>query len=142
MKTIIATAFICILFMTSAQPHSISKKEARQLLQNAWSYLKISDIASFINLWQEENIAASKQKITSEFNFLREFLDTALARNLKIDDVEIEKHNLKNTDTDYWIKARFKYDEHYYKGFGFYVAYKNNRLVVRGNPSTSAMRRN
>lgn len=141
MKKIITAIFISILLLTTAHAQSISKKEAHELLEKAYSYLKTSDTTSFINLWQEENTAASKQKITSEFNFLREFLDTALTRNLKIDNVEIEKYNLKNTDTKYWIKAWFKYDEHNYKGFGFYVAYKSKRWVVRNTLSTSMKRK-
>ena len=63
--------------------------------------------------------------------------------------IEIEKYDPKDVDKDYnegstdekyWIKAWFKYDEHYYKGFGFYLAYKNDKWVVRYNPSTSTIR--
>ncbi|HLG34208.1 MAG TPA: hypothetical protein VI757_04955 [Bacteroidia bacterium] len=142
MKKIIAATFISVLLMTAAQAQTLGKKEAQQLLEKAWRCMVTSDSGAFMNLWQTDNTASAKQKITEELNFLREFLDTALARNLTIDNVEVEKHNLKNTDTEYWIKAWFRYDEHYYKGFGLYVAYKNNQWIVRGSPSTSARRKN
>jgi hypothetical protein len=53
----------------------------------------------------------------------------------------VEKDDLEGTDTKYWIKAWFKYDDHYFKGFGFYMAYLNNKWVVRDYPSTSSMQK-
>jgi hypothetical protein len=140
MKKIITAAFISTLLLTTASAQSISKKEARDFLEKAWRCVITSDSTTFIQLWENENSA--KQKLMKEFIFIREFLDTALTRNLAIDDVEIEKHNLKDTDAEIWIKAWFKYDAHYYKGFEFYVANKDNRWVVRGSTSTSARSKN
>ena len=149
MKKIITSTFICFLLLSVAQGHTISKKDAQQFLEKAWSYLKTSDSASFVSLWvidasapKHQGRAFTRQAVIGNFDFMKEFLDTALKLNLKIDHIEVEKENLNGTDTEYWIKAWFKYDEHYYKGFGFYVAYKNDKWIVRDNPSTSTMRRN
>ena len=149
MKKIITAIIMCALLYATAHGQTITKKEARDLLEKAWSYLKTSDTAAFISLWMPDNSSVSyhkrpytKQEIKNDFIQVKDFLDTALTRNLIIDNIEIEKENLENTDTKYWIKAWFKYDEHYYKGFGFYVAYKNEKWVVRDSPSTSAMRKN
>lgn len=112
------------------------------MLEKALSCLQTSDTICFINLWQVDYTATMRRRIISDFYAMRQFLDTALNRDLKISDVEIERHNLKNSNIKYWIKAWFKYGEHAYKGFGFYVAYQNNRWIVRGEPSTSTMRKN
>jgi len=77
----------------------------------------------------------------AHFNFTKQYLDTALKRNLKIDNVEVEENNLKGTDSKYWIKAWFRYDERYWKGFGFYLAYVNGKWVARDYPSTSTRRK-
>ena len=149
MKKIIAITCVCVFAMNIAHGQTMTKKDARQLLEKAWSYLKTSDTASFINLWQPDNSSSTahqqpytRQEIKNDFSQLQDFLDTAWAQNLIIDNIEIEKDNLKNTDTEYWIKAWFKYDEHHYKGFGFYVAHKNNMWVVRQSPTSSARQRN
>ena len=148
MKRIVITLF-CLLILTVANGQTISKKEARHFLEKSWNYLKVSDSASFVSLWdlnpnalEHEGRPMSKCFITGNFDFMKEFLDTALSQNLKMDYIEVEKENLKGTDTKYWIKAWFKYNKHYYKGFGFYVAYDQGKWVVRNSPSTSYMRRN
>ena len=140
MKTIIFTAVISFFLMAATHAQTLHKKEARDLLEKAWRCLVTSDSAAFARFRETDNPA--EQNLAAEFNFIRQFLDTAIARNLAIHDVEIEKHNLNNTDAEYWIKTWFQYDEHYYKGFGFYVAYKTNRWVVRGSPSTSSKTKN
>lgn len=139
--------FICALSLTFTQAQTLSKKEARQILEKAWDCLKTSDTSSFVNLWQPQSFASVleqtyvRQQALDNFSFLNQFLDTALSRNPKISDVEIEEHNLKDTDTKYWIKAWFKYTENDYTGFGFYIAYKNGKWIVRDKPSTSIMQR-
>jgi hypothetical protein len=147
MKKAITAILICFFIATVARAHSISKKEARQFLDNAWNYLKTSDSASFLSLWMLDASAPkhngrlfTREDIINNFNFMTDFLDTALKQNLRIDHIEIDKENLKGTDTEYWIKAWFKYDKHYYKGFGFYITYKNDKCIVRDNPSTSTLR--
>jgi hypothetical protein len=141
MKKIIVTTITAVLFLTVAYGQTMNEKEAKQYLEKAWSYVKASDSISFINLWQlsevESKSSYSKSQAIAHFNFIKEYLDTALTRNLKIDQVDVVEENLKGTDSKYWIKAWFKYDEHYYKGFGFYLANVNGKWIARGNPSTS-----
>ena len=148
MKQILAF-FLCFFTLTASQGQTIRKKEARQFLEKSLNYLKTSDSASFAGLWNLNKAALEhqgrpwdKQQIIGNFDFMKKFLDTALKQNLRMDYVEIEKENLEGTDTKYWIKAWFKYNKHYYKGFGFYVAYNDGKWVVRSSPSTSYMRRN
>jgi hypothetical protein len=135
-----------MLFAARAQ--TMSKHKADQFLQRAWNDLRTSDSASFTALWklnasalQHEGRPMSKQFIVRNFDFMKQFLDTALRENLKMRDVEIEEVNLEGTDTKYWVRTWFKYNKHFYKGFGFYLAYADGQWVVRGSPSTSTMRR-
>lgn len=130
--------------LTVAYGQTMTKKEAQQFLQKSWDYVKMKDSVSFSNLWSlNDSISKNHRRPhTTEETFgdyraVREWLDTALTRNLKIDYVEVEQMNLKGTDTKYWIKAWFKYNDHYYKGYGFYIAYFNDKWVVRDNTTTS-----
>ena len=149
MKKLIFTTFIIVLFLPFGHGQTMNNQEAKQFLDKAWNYLKVSDSASFCNLWVlNDSISKlqrrphSKKEIIGDFNMLRVFLDTALIKNLKIDFVDISNENLEGTDTKYWIQAWFKYYKGYYKGFGFYVAYMKNKWVVRDCPSTSTMQSN
>jgi len=151
MKKTIATIFFSVLLFAIAHGQTITKKEARQLLEQALHYLKTSDTASFINLWRLDDApypyherTYTKEDVAGDFNQMKTFLDTALKQNLTIDHIEIEKQDLKDTAKyfgEYKIKAWFRYDEHYFKGFGFYVEYKNNKWVIRFSPDTSEMRK-
>lgn len=149
MKKIIITLVISLLLFTIANGQTISNKEARQLLENTWNYLKTSDSISFISLWSlNDSISIhqrrphKKKEIMGNFTFMKEFLDTALNRNLAIDYIDIDKFKLEDTDTKYWIEAWFQYNKHYYKGFGLYIAYMNNKWIVRDDVSTSTLYRN
>ncbi len=142
----IATTFISVLLFSIVQAHSINKKDARQLLEKAWGDLKKSDSTAFVNFWSLNDEVSIHQKrphkkaeIISNFNAMKEYLATALNKNLKIDFIDVDEQKLDGTDTEYWIKAWFKYDEHEYKSFGFYIAYKNEKWIVRDYPSTSTI---
>ena len=147
MKRIIITLlFSCMLCYSYGQ--SIGKKEARQFLENAWNYLKTADTTSFIDLWhlspaalEHEGRPMSRKFIMGDFDFIKEYLDTALKQGLSIYDIDISKENLEGTDTKYWVQAWFKYSKHYYKGFGFYIANDAGKWVVRNCASTSTLRR-
>ena len=143
------TLLLSLFVFTLSHGQTMSKNEAKQFLEKSWNYLKVSDSSSFLSLWdlnkksmEHQGLPMSNKFITGNFDFMKEFLDTALAQNLKMDDIEIEPENLEGTDTKYWIKAWFKYNKHYYKGFGFYVAYDDGKWVARNSPSTSTMRKN
>jgi hypothetical protein len=147
MKKIIPITFICVLLLTIADGRTITKKEARQLLEKVWSCLKTSDTASFINMWLLDNIPYhqrlyTKEDVIGDFNYLKDFLDTALSQNLQMDNIKIDKDLITAPDEffgTYNIKAWFRYKEHYYKGFGLYVIYKNEKWLVRFQPDTSTM---
>ena len=143
MKRIFITLTVAS-FLTIAHGQTISKKEAQQFLEKSWNYLKMKDSVSFANLWSLNDSVSKNHRrphTTKElfewYSEIREFLDTALTRNLNIDYIETEKMNLQGMDTQYWIKAWFKYNEHYYKGYGFYIAHKQDKWIVRDYPSTS-----
>jgi len=64
---------------------------------------------------------------------------------MKIDYVDINKYDPKDSIEyfgGYNIKAWFKYNKHYYKGFGYFVEFKKANGFVRYSPETSTMRRN
>ena len=137
-----------MLLFTMVHAQKMNDKEASQLLNKGWNCLKTNDTTSFINFWSlNDSISIhhrrphKKQEIIANFNAMKEWLDTAIQRKLNIEWVDITRQNLKGTDTKYWVQAWFKYDEHYYKGFGFYVAYMNKRWIVRDDASTSSMRK-
>jgi len=141
-------ALTVISMLTVVHGQTMNKKEAQQFLEKSWTYVKMNDSISFANLWSlNDNISKNQKRPHSTKELyewcgeLRDFLDTALNRNLKVDYISIEKMNLKDTDTKYWIKAWFKYDEHYYKGYGFYLAQKKGKWIVRDYPSTSTFMR-
>ena len=143
MKKIIISTFLCALTFSGALGQKISKKEAQQFLEKAWGYVKASDSLSFINLYRHKDMKSNKevlmipkQQISDNFNAMKEYLDTALLKNLEINNIDIQKRP-EGMDVDYWIKAWFKYDEHYYKGFGFYLVYIDKKWVINMSPSTS-----
>lgn len=124
---------------------TLNKKEAQQFLQKAWTYVCDKDSVSFAGLWSLNDSESKKQRrphsvkeIYGDYGAMRQWLDTAITRKMKIDHVEVESKTLEGTDTKYWITAWFKYSAHYEKGFGFYVAYFNKKWVVRDNVSTSS----
>lgn len=151
MKKVFSTAIICLSISGVLYGQKLSKKQARQILETAVTCLKTSDTTTFANLWYFDNTPApfhtksfTEQTATSYFHYLREFVDTALAQNLLIDDIEISKVAADQQALNfgkYNIKAWFKYNEKYYKGFGFFLDYINDKWVVRYIPDTSTLTR-
>lgn len=149
MKKALLLSIICLSLSTTLFGQKISKKEARQLLEKAITHLKSSDSASFIGLWYTgkykwpyHDRPFTRQDIQDNFYYLQEFLDTALNRNLKINHIEIYSVEAEKMSRDfgtYNIKAWFKYDKNYYKGFGFFVEFIDNKWVVLFNPDTSTL---
>ena len=145
----ITTTFLSLLLFSSVQANPINKKAARQLLEKAWNDLKTADTIAFMGFWSLNDEISLHQKrphtkaeIISNFNVVKEYLATAINKNLKIDFIDIDEQKLDGTDTEYWIKAWFKYDKQEYKGFGFYITYKNHKCIVRDYPSTSTIIQN
>jgi hypothetical protein len=149
MKTTFTLAIFCFCSILNAQ--KLDKKTATQLFEKTIVFLKVSDEVSFTNLWKLDDRSApyqqvpfNKQDVRSHFEELKVFLDTAINRNFKIDDLEIEKlDELEKTQysAKYNIKAWFKYDENYYKGFGFNVDFIDNKWVFRFAPDYSILTR-
>lgn len=144
-KFLFLAFFICII--VSAAGQSMSKQDARQLIEKTLTCLKNSDTVSFLKLWHIDNAPWPYHKspfnskdLTEHFTELRKFLDTALAQNLKAEDIEIEKQD-KGDKKNYWasykIRAWFHYDKSYRKGIGFNVDRINNDWFYRFEPDYS-----
>jgi len=149
MKKIFITSIICLCISTALCGQKVTKKQVRQILETAITSLQTSDSTTFVSLWHFDGESApyhnnsfTEKTARSYFHHLREFLDTALTRNLKIEDIEIEKVDAEQHVMHfgkYNIKAWFKYSDKYYKGFGFFLDYINDKWVVRFIPDTSTM---
>ena len=132
------------MLSSSAHGQHLSKQDAKQLIEKTLTCLKNSDTASFVKLWYLDNASRpyhqrhfDTQDLIGHFTELRKFLDTALAQNLKIEEIEIEKQN-KNDTKHYWaqykIKAWFLYSKTNRKGVGFNVDRINNEWFYRFEP--------
>ncbi len=138
---------ICLSLTVITYGQKLSKKEARQILEKAWNCVKTSDTLGFVKLWIIDNKqwpyhAESFDAKQVELNFLgfKEFFDTALAKNMKFDEVECDtvEHIDPHYDfSKYYIKAWFKYNNNYRKGFGFYMDYINKQWLIRFSPDYS-----
>jgi hypothetical protein len=129
----------------SLSAQKLSKKEAKQLLEASFNYLKMGDSISFVNMWYFDNTSRpatqktfAKQAAYESFYELRSFLDTALAMNLPFNEIDVEKMETK-FGYSYKIKGWFEYDKKkaYYKGYGFLLGYYDNRWAFRCYPETS-----
>lgn len=151
MKKIFTIAIICLSLATATFGQKLKKKEATQILQTALTSLKNSDSATFVKLWYFDGTAApyhqkpfTEKTAMSYFHYLREFVDTALTRNLNIDDIEISKVEADQQALNfgkYNIRGWFKYTDKYFKGFGFFLDYIDDKWVVRYIPDTATLTR-
>lgn len=123
-----------------------SKKDAKAILNKSWNCIKYNDSAAFVTLWGNEELTKtnpvrphSNGEIHNNLFYLRDFLRVAIENNMDITFMEIEKNKLDGTDTKYWVKAWFKNQQNTYIGYGFYIAYEQNKWVVRDYPSTSRL---
>ncbi|MES2680130.1 MAG: hypothetical protein V4635_09610 [Bacteroidota bacterium] len=149
MKKIFITSIICLCISTALYGQKLTKKQARQILGKAISSLQSSDSTTFVSLWHFsgtppacDNHPFTEKTAITYYHYLREFLDTALTHNLKIDNIDIEKTDAEQQALNfgkYNIKAWFKYADKYYKGFGFYMDFIEGKWVVRFSPDTSTM---
>jgi hypothetical protein len=147
----IFTIILSLSLTTTAWGQKLRKKQADHILQTALSSLKNGDSTAFVKLWYFDGTAAPyRQKPFTEqtamfyFHYLKEFVDTALLCNLKIDELEISKVGAEQRALNfgkYNIKAWFKYNDNYFKGFGFFLDYIDDKWVVRYIPDTSTFTR-
>jgi hypothetical protein len=143
-KIFTALAIFCIL--AKAQGQKLKRAQARQILETAVHCLKTSDSIAFIGLWHFDGKPApyhknpfTEETAASYYHYFREFLDTALTRDLKIDYIEISKVPSDQQALNfgkYNIRAWLKYNDKYYKGFGFFVDYIDHKWVVHYIPDT------
>ncbi len=137
----LTTLLVLTLMFQLSFGQKISKKESTELLEKTVASLKNNDTAAFASLWYLDNIGRpydqslfTRKDIVEEFNELKVFLDTALAKNMKFDYVDVENiSNWEKYKVKYKIKAWYLYDakRKYYKGFGVLVGYIDNKWVYR-----------
>ena len=139
---------LALLISQSILAQTLSKKEARQILQKAWTATLTNDSIAFAKLWSLNDSESKKHRrphseneVYADFRAVREWLDTAITRKLTIENIGLEDDTLQGTDVKYWIMAWFKYNAHYSKSFGFYLASHDGRWVVRDNTSASQIKR-
>jgi hypothetical protein len=141
-KNIRLTTLIALTLMFQLSfGQKISKREATELLEKTVASLKANDTTAFASLWYLDSIGRpydkslfTRQDIREEFNELKIFLDTALAKNMPFDYVDVEKiSHWEKYKVKYKIKAWYLYDakRKYYKGFGVLIAYIDNKWVYR-----------
>lgn len=142
------TFLLIIIYRFSSSLHAqhLTKKQSKELFEKTIQYLKTNDTLSFVNMWHYEKAMSNNEKHFDEklaklyFGHIKTWMDTAFATNLTVDHIEIEKQD--NNDEpylgQYLIKAWFKYNDHYSKGFGFYVDNLNRKWYYHNKPETSA----
>lgn len=140
MKNFVITLAFCVC-ITATYSQSLTRKEARKIIQNTVNYLNQLDTISFLLLRGHDFSCADCtpqiETFKKEFSQLRLFLDTALNQNLRIRDMQIELLNSKNGSLTYNVKVWFKYSKNYYKGFGVFLSPVNDKLVISDKPETS-----
>jgi len=147
MKKILFIIF-CFSFALTVSAQKLSKKEAKQMLDKTLTCLKNNDTTTFINLWYVDNAVwpyherpFQTEDVKDHFEGLREFLDTALAQDFKIETIEIEKQNKNDTNycAQYKIMAGFRYTRFYGKGIAFNVDLINGKWLYRFEPDYSTI---
>ena len=149
-KLLIAT--IALIFVaTDVHGQKLRKAEARLIIETAINSLKSGDSTAFVELWHIDNTPApyhdhpfTEKTAFSYYHYLREFVDTALAQNLEADHIDISKVEAEQRALNfgkYKIKVWFKNTDWYFKGFGFFVEYIDDKWLVRYIPDTSTLTR-
>lgn len=149
MTKLFTTTALCLLLVTAATGQSLKNKEAKQILQAAFTALQTNDSASFVKLWHFDGKAGPYQKqefneqtALSYFHYMQSFLDTALTLKLEISSIEVER--LRGNEKDkqfgkYNVKAWCQYNDTYFKGFGLYLDYIDHKWMVKYVPDTSTL---
>ena len=138
MKRLIGLIFLCLLHFDFVGGQTISEKEARQILEEAYRCLQTDDTLSFLKLWMPDSSSEkksqeiiSREEIFRSFHFLKRMIDAPLLQDKPIDRVSVQKYDPKYPDTKYNISADFKCymcDA----SFGFLVMFFEGKWIVRG----------
>ncbi len=147
MKKLLLIPAICATLTLSVSGQKLSKKEAKKILENAWTCIKNSDTSSFIKMWAMDaqqwpyhTVPFDVQQIKINYYDFKSYFDTALAKNMKFDAVEcdtVELNDPHRSFAKYYIRAWFKNTPTFKKGFGFYMDYINNKWLIRFSPDYS-----
>jgi hypothetical protein len=134
---------LLFVFSLGVKAQHMGKKEAKELFEKTFVYLKVADERAFIDLWSTATSSLSHQvpvtvsEMREHYAEMRVFLDTALKSNMQIDEVLTEK--LKKEEADELgaksrITAIFNYGEGYRKGVSFYVDKVKEKWMIRSAP--------
>lgn len=137
--------FICVLFSFSMGWSQIpSSNDARKLFDETVNYLKRSDTSAFIKQWAQYaepgTNPLTSADLLNHFDEMRNFLDTALKRNMPIEEIEVEsmcddeQRPVQTERCNYYIKIWFKYLEYYRKGVGLEIKYFTSHWMYIGSP--------
>jgi hypothetical protein len=147
MKKLIASLLATVFISANGSGQQLKKAQARQILETAITSLRTSDTTAFLNLWHFDGkpapyheIPFTRKTALEYFHYMREFLDTALTRDLKIYEMELTKVGVEQQALNfgkYNIRAWFRYTDKYFKGFGFFIDYIEDKWMVRYIPDTS-----
>lgn len=144
MKKIIILPAICLILGVGAYGQKLSKKESKKILENVWSYVQKSDTASFRKMWAMDGqqwpyhtVPFDVQQIKINYLDFKSYFDTALTKNMKIEDVKcdtVEYNDPHRGFSKYYITGWFQYNAGYRKGFGFYMDYIGDKWLIRFSP--------
>jgi hypothetical protein len=148
MKKTIAFLSICLSLSLVSYGQKLTKKESRKILEKAWNDVKKSDTADFIKLWVIDQTQwpyhggqrFGEKEIKENFADFRSYFDSALVKNLKLEDVEcdtVEHNDPHYSFSKYYIRGMFKYSNTHKRGFGFYMDYVNKQWLIRFSPDYS-----
>ena len=154
MKKIILLPVVCILLAGASfgqKGPKLNKKDSRKILETVWNFVKTSDTAGFRKMWAMDGqqwpyhtVPFDVQQIRFNYLDFKSYFDTALIKNLKIDDVEcdtVEMNDPHRGFSKYYIKAWFRYNETTRKGFGFYMDYVSDKWLIRFSPDYTTDRK-
>ena len=118
MKMCSIALLLCLVsFGSSGQ--RMTQKQARQIFSETTRQLNANDTTAFVNMWlydatptPSQGTPFTRRHAKGYFEHIREWMDTALTRNLKIDHIDIETQASDQPQSPaYLIKAWYRYDK-------------------------------
>ncbi len=147
MKKIILLPLILMFIAGISTGQKLTKKDSKKILESVWNDVKTNDTASFRKMWAMDGqqwpyhtVPFDVQQIRINFQDFKSYFDTALIKNMKIEDVECDSVTINDPHrgfSKYYIRGWFKYSSTFKKGFGFYMDYLNSKWLIRFSPDYS-----
>jgi hypothetical protein len=144
MKKLLLLPAVCICLSGALFGQKLTKKDSRKILETVLNCVKTSDTSGFMNMWildKEQwpyhTQPYDKHQILLNYWSFKSFFDSALTKNLKIDQVDcdtVEYNDPHRGFSQYHITAWFNYSTSYRKGFGFYMDFIDNKWLIRFSP--------